>query len=190
MKILPRASYREMPWKNGAGTTTEIAVHPRGAAAGEFLWRVSMAPVAADGWFSEFPGIERSLAVLQGAGISLAQKGAPPVRLGVATPAHCFAADVPTYASLSDGPILDLNVMTRRGHFTHRLQRRKIISNLQQNFSAETTLLFCPAAALLLTQGQENMLLPAMDTAVLAREPLRLTAPAPAWFYLIEINPD
>ncbi|TIV74879.1 MAG: HutD family protein, partial [Mesorhizobium sp.] len=31
MRILRAADYRVMPWKNGGGTTTEIAVSPDGA---------------------------------------------------------------------------------------------------------------------------------------------------------------
>ena len=177
-----------MPWKNGGGTTTEIAVHPPGATAADFAWRVSMAPVTADGWFSEFPGVERSLAILRGAGIGLTQNGATIALTGASAP-HRFPADVPTYARLNDGPILDLNVMTRRGHFTHRMQALQIIADTQLEFSAPTTLVFCPTAALHLSQGDTNITLPAMDTAVLEPEPLRITARAPTQVYLIEINP-
>ncbi|WP_431460998.1 HutD family protein, partial [Klebsiella pneumoniae] len=31
MRILRAADYRSMPWKNGGGVTTEIAVSPAGA---------------------------------------------------------------------------------------------------------------------------------------------------------------
>jgi environmental stress-induced protein Ves len=47
-----------MPWKNGGGETTEIAVFPDGAGLSDFDWRVSMARVDGDGPFSSFPGIE------------------------------------------------------------------------------------------------------------------------------------
>ena len=55
--------YRLMPWKNGLGTTTEIAIHPAEAdlAGQPFDWRVSMADVTTDGEFSRFPGYDRSI---------------------------------------------------------------------------------------------------------------------------------
>ena len=177
-----------MPWKNGGGTTTEIAVHPPGATVADFAWRVSMAPVVADGWFSEFPGVERSLAILQGTGIRLIQNGTT-VALTGTTPPHRFPADVPTDARLTNGPILDLNVMTRRGNFTHRMRALQIVTETQLNLTAATNLVFCPTAALRLTQGDNSLTLPAMDTAMLESGPLRITARAPTQVYLIEINP-
>ncbi|MDP1908248.1 MAG: HutD family protein, partial [Hyphomicrobium sp.] len=43
MRILRAKDYRRMPWKNGGGETTEIAISPEGAALDSFDWRVSMA---------------------------------------------------------------------------------------------------------------------------------------------------
>ncbi len=110
-----------MPWRNGGGTTTEIAAGPPGADLDAFDWRISRATVAADGPFSLFPGVERTLVVCAGAGLRLqpcdalaftVEAGGPPVR---------FAADVPHHAALIDGAITDLNVMTRRTHASHRV---------------------------------------------------------------------
>ena len=64
MKIIRARDCRTTPWKNGGGSTTEIAVEPSGASLDTFAWRISVARVAADGPFSEFPGIDRTLAVL------------------------------------------------------------------------------------------------------------------------------
>ena len=50
---IPATSYRAMPWKNGQGITHEIAREP--AAGDSFLWRLSIAEVAADGDFSLVP---------------------------------------------------------------------------------------------------------------------------------------
>ena len=46
MKILRNKDHRRMPWKNGGGETTEIAVFPPQADLSAFGWRVSMATVA------------------------------------------------------------------------------------------------------------------------------------------------
>ena len=71
LTVLRAADHRTMPWKNGGGSTTEIAAAPDGAGIDAFDWRVSMAVVAADGPFSEFPGIDRTLSILDGSGLIL-----------------------------------------------------------------------------------------------------------------------
>jgi uncharacterized protein len=104
------------PWKNGAGLTREIAVGPRGASATDFDWRVSVAEVERAAPFSVFPGIDRCIVLLAGAGLHLRSDDHPlDHRLDVpCTPFH-FSGDVPLLATLIGGPSRDLNVMTRRG---------------------------------------------------------------------------
>ena len=126
MRILRAGQYTRMPWKNGGGETTEIAVHPAGASIEDFGWRVSMATVASDGPFSLFPGIDRTLSVLEGEGMVLTIGDSAPGTLTPSSAPLSFPADVPTSAQLVGGPITDLNVMTRRGHFTHRVERHQV----------------------------------------------------------------
>lgn len=110
------------PWKNGGGLTREIAAWPPGAAMDEFDWRVSVADIAADGPFSAFPGIDRHIALLHGAGVvlraanggwrhQLAQRGEP----------FSFAGEESVLATLTDGPTRDFNVMTRRDRCRARI---------------------------------------------------------------------
>jgi environmental stress-induced protein Ves len=79
VKIVRASECRTTAWKNGGGSTTEIAVAPPGASLDDFDWRISMARVASDGPFSEFPGIDRTLAIVKGNGMSLAIANAEPV---------------------------------------------------------------------------------------------------------------
>ena len=58
-------------WKNGGGVTREIVASPEGAPLDAFDWRVSLADVSADGPFSSFPGVDRTLTVVEGAGMDL-----------------------------------------------------------------------------------------------------------------------
>ena len=123
MHIIRAADCLVMPWKNGGGTTTEIAVAPAGASLDDFDWRISMAHVGQDGPFSAFPGVDRTLSVLTGSGITLAFGDGERVRLD-RTSAPCpFAADRAVEGLLVDGPIDDLNVMSRRGRWNHRVER-------------------------------------------------------------------
>lgn len=55
ISVSPVMSFPSRPWRNGRGMTREIAV-------GEG-WRISLADIDADGEFSTFPGLKRSLAL-------------------------------------------------------------------------------------------------------------------------------
>lgn len=107
--------FREMPWKNGRGSTTELMIEPPGATlAGGFLWRLSMADVTEDGPFSPFPGLDRTLLLLEGNGLELDHGIHGRVLLpGPLVPA-AFSGDWPTRGRLLDGPCRDFNVMSDR----------------------------------------------------------------------------
>jgi environmental stress-induced protein Ves len=123
MQILRASDRHAMPWKNGGGSTTEIAIGPAGASIDAFDWRISMAQVATDGPFSVFDGINRTLAVIQGGGMELTIGDQRPVVLDCKSEPLSFPGDTPTAARLLAGEITDLNVMTQRGRFGHRVVR-------------------------------------------------------------------
>lgn len=140
MRILHAADFVVQPWKNGAGMTTEIMASPAGAGFDRFDWRVSMAQVAAPGPFSMFSGIDRSLGVLAGDGIVLVVDGRGEVELKPGAHPAVFPGDVPVEARLTGGPILDLNVMTRRGRWRHHLSRTSIIGAFKLERRGDVTL--------------------------------------------------
>ena len=116
IRVLTRADGRNVPWKNGRGTTLELAVWPEGSSLerADFAWRLSAARVAENGPFSLFPGCERILTVTEGAGLVLAHgPAAPRARLRRLEP-YRFAGDWPTTAELVAGPIADFNVIQHR----------------------------------------------------------------------------
>ncbi|WP_284760210.1 HutD family protein [Agrobacterium sp. fls2-241-TYG-188a] len=123
MALFRAGEHKRMPWKNGGGETVEIAVFPADASVDNFDWRISMATVASDGAFSIFSGIDRTLSILDGNGMGLEVDGRAAVLLTRESQPLTFAADVPVEAMLVDGPITDLNVMTRRGRFSHSVER-------------------------------------------------------------------
>ncbi|WP_037370493.1 HutD/Ves family protein [Amycolatopsis orientalis] len=97
-----------VPWRNGAGTTRELAADT--GPDGEPRWRVSLADLLEDAPFSSFPGIDRLFTALG------------PLRLtvnGSATDLERgdqlrFAGEDAVTVAL-DQPAQALNVMTRRG---------------------------------------------------------------------------
>jgi len=58
-------------WKNGGGSTRTVAVSPVGSGFDDFVWRVSIAEVGQSGGFSLFPGVDRTILLLDGAGMVL-----------------------------------------------------------------------------------------------------------------------
>ncbi|MCJ9670659.1 MULTISPECIES: HutD family protein [unclassified Neorhizobium] len=124
MKILRASDHKRMPWKNGGGETVEIAVFPAGASIEDFDWRISLATVASDGPFSIFPGVDRTLSILSGAGMELTIDGGEPLILDLDSEPCPFPADKPASARLANGIVTDLNIMTRRGRFSHRIIRQ------------------------------------------------------------------
>ena len=100
-----------MPWKNGGGTTRDLLVWPPDSA--HWQVRISVAAIERDGPFSDFGGIDRWFAVLDGVGVALqfggerheVRRGAPPLRFDGALAPMCW---------LLDGATSDLNLMVRR----------------------------------------------------------------------------
>jgi environmental stress-induced protein Ves len=119
--LLRAADRKAAPWKNGGGITREILVMPPDAGLSDFDWRVSIAEVSSNGPFSLFPDIDRTLTILSGDGISLTIDGAE-VALTTRSAPYEFPGDLPASADLLGSTVTDLNVMSRRCRFTHRVQ--------------------------------------------------------------------
>ncbi|MDQ0573059.1 environmental stress-induced protein Ves [Variovorax paradoxus] len=111
-----RATLPAMPWKNGGGTTQQIASWPQGAALDSFGWRVSIATIAAAGPFSVFAGVDRSIMLLEGDGVRLfTHDGRVDHALDVPHRPFAFSGDEAIDCTLRGAASSDFNVMTRRG---------------------------------------------------------------------------
>jgi environmental stress-induced protein Ves len=119
-RILRSSDYQRMPWKNGGGTTTEI--WKQNAADGALLWRLSIADVASDGPFSEFPGLDRWIMVIEGNGMELDIAGQGLCRIQQLFEPLAFSGDAKTDCRLLGGPIRDFNLMVARDHAAGDLQ--------------------------------------------------------------------
>jgi environmental stress-induced protein Ves len=188
LRLLPAATRRPAAWKNGGGSTTEVAAFPPGARLGDFDWRVSMAEVATAGPFSEFPGVDRTLCLLAGAGMTLHVAGVGEVSLTAASPACRFAGDAATSAELHHGPIADLNVMTRRDRFEHTLERFRLAGGAEI-VGAPFTLILAPEGGLSVATATAELRLGAGDAALLDGNPARLAAAMAVEVFVIRFVP-
>jgi environmental stress-induced protein Ves len=100
------------PWRNGGGETREIAAQP--SDGGSFAWRASIATIAQDGRFSEFPGVDRTITLLEGVGVRLLGDDLDHTLDRPGEP-FAFPGDVNVRAALVSGSTRNLNIMTQRG---------------------------------------------------------------------------
>lgn len=137
---------RRMPWKNGAGSTLELAVEPPGASLETgFLWRLSSAEVAASGPFSLFPGLERWLFLLEGDGFELDFHNRGRVDLKEPFAPVRFMGDWPASATLAGGPCTDLNLMVDPSRLRASIEVVRLERNRGFKLAAPITLFFLAA---------------------------------------------
>ncbi len=178
-----------MPWKNGRGITFEIAIDPSQAGLDCFDWRLSTAVVSEGSVFSIFPGIDRTLAIVRGNGLDLTFEPGRTVRLDRQSAPLSFAADIPVRARLVDGPVVDLNVMTRRGRWRHQV--RAVAGRAGQVAASPSG-----PCALYVRAGQARLTQPAGDlccgdTLLIERgERVALTLRSDADLLAIDLRPD
>ena len=113
MQVIRRSDYAQMRWKNGAGSSLEIAASR--VPAGGFIWRLSMAHIEQPGPFSSYDGYERVTALVEGAGFALHAAGAAELQFNAVGDCHAYAGSVPYACELRDGPCRDLNLIARSG---------------------------------------------------------------------------
>jgi environmental stress-induced protein Ves len=110
-----------MPWRNGGGTTTELAREPH--AVDDFDWRLSVAEVASDGPFSSFVGYDRIIVLLSGGGMDLRfANTSEVVALREPLDHHQFAGERDVQATLVRGGTTDLNLIWRRSRLAARIE--------------------------------------------------------------------
>jgi len=169
-QLIQYASLRPAPWKNGGGTTTEIAVAPSGAGLDEFDWRISLATITQSGPFSSFPGIDRSLALVDGDGVLL-DFGDERFVLSPSEPLIEFAGEDAVHATVTGALTTDFNVMTRRGRCRHRLEPLVVRGSEALKRRSATTLLFlAEGESLTLSSARERIAMVRYDVVVMEAE--------------------
>ncbi|UQZ91137.1 hypothetical protein C4J81_02580 [Deltaproteobacteria bacterium Smac51] len=118
--ILKPEDYRNMPWKNGLGTTCEILREPADDSQ-PFDWRISVADIKENGPFSIFSGYTRIINTLEGSGMRLMVDGVDSGDLKQYDP-FVFSGDSQVESELIDGTIRDFNLIYRASVCKGRLQ--------------------------------------------------------------------
>lgn len=123
--LLPANEYRRERWKNGLGWTREIFRWPEEGDSWD--WRLSIAEVDKDCSFSSFPGVERELVLLTGAGMRLNFEDGETVALTPPHDRHRFSGERALSAELISGPTQDFNLMWRPERVEATLLHRPLV---------------------------------------------------------------
>jgi environmental stress-induced protein Ves len=145
MKHLKIHDYQQMPWKNGKGTTLQIGIFPAEVdfSRSNFIWRVSSAPVLGPGSFSQFPGYERVLMIVKGAGLIMNGKKRLPFK------PILFSGDEIMHAKLLEGIVVDLGVIydAKRVRAEMKLLDIEAGEIVKLDFDGGTRFLYCAEGA-------------------------------------------
>lgn len=142
-----------MPWRNGGGSTRELATWPD---AETWRWRMSVAQVQGRGPFSRFDGVQRWFAVLAGAGVRLSLQGQAHELTCLSEP-FSFDGGTPVDCELLGGATQDFNLMVRAG--AARMQRLAGAHGFLLN-AATTVAVYAIEDEAKLALGRESLVLP------------------------------
>jgi len=162
LRILRHSDYPSRPWKNGGGTTRDIAVSPPASSLDDFDWRLSLAQVDRDGPFSRFDNVDRTLVLLAGA-MTLHEQGRR-IELVRHEPVT-FAGERAIEATVGGGATLDFNVMSRRGRVCHVARRASFEQPMSIAPSTGNTIVLFALESGLTVEGER---LQTYDTAIIS----------------------
>lgn len=126
LTLLKNSEYKKQFWKNGKGTTLQIAIFPENAEVSNnhFLWRISSASVHSSGPFSLYLGFERQLIVWKGQGLILNS-----VPLLPCTPLT-FSGETEIQADLiNDEHVIDLGIIYNKNKIHSSLFVQKFLND-------------------------------------------------------------
>ena len=122
INIISPEQFRTIPWKNGQGKTTQLAISEGGDLA-NFDWRLSIATVSENGIFSDFSGYSRNLVLISGKGIHLEHDDKKVDQLEQLLDMASFDGGCKTLGKLTSGPIIDFNIMTKTAIYQAQVKR-------------------------------------------------------------------
>ncbi|MXG92013.1 HutD family protein [Nocardioides flavescens] len=114
MTVVRAEQGRTVPWRNGLGTTRELARVPD---SDDWHWRLSIATSTGPAEFSSFPGVDRELLLLEGEALELRFADGRTVGLGVGERVR-FAGEDAVVGVPVGGVTHQVNLMWRRELFS------------------------------------------------------------------------
>ena len=178
VQLICQEQFHRMPWKNGKGETLELLCQQDEQG---IRWRISQAAVVEDGVFSDFTGMQRILVLLSGQGMQLTHQFTESHNLTQPLDMARFAGFEHTVASLTQGPIEDLNIMVRQTDT--QAQVTALVANANQSLTRQTDSYFYAnevteiqltslLAAPTLEAPKQSIKMPKDSLLILAREAL------------------
>jgi environmental stress-induced protein Ves len=143
-----------MPWRNGLGESTEIAIFPAGVdfATNEFLWRISSAKVSSDNQFSVFENHDRILTVLNGGALSL-QFEKKPTSLLKPYSALEFDGRDQVSCHLRGEKVVDLGIIYNRKWIKASMDLEDVSEQVRRlKFNAGTSFVICVEKPILINE--------------------------------------
>lgn len=165
MRILRRADFNRMRWKNGAGWSYEIAARtPPGAP---FEWRVSIATIEQPGPFSSYEGYGRWTVLIKGQGFELDSASATSLRFSRIGQLHAYSGAIAWQCRLLGGEAWDLNLIAREGSGASMSVAELGAMPFEAGDAREGQLLFPVDAGLGIDAGAGRQSLEAWDAVML-----------------------
>ena len=173
LQVIAPQQFITIPWKNGLGETTELAINDGGTLE-NFDWRLSIASVINEGFFSDFSGYQRHLVLIAGQGLTLLHGSKDESKdeskggnkssdnltnlLAIAT----FDGACKTYGKLTAGAIKDFNIITNKQKITSHVSCYVDAEQVTVNL-AKSGVYFAYSLTNVMSverKGQENTLVP------------------------------
>jgi len=167
--LLEPVDYRRTPWKNGGGTTVDIAFADDGQ--GE-VWRFGRTPIVQPGPFSDYTGFDRVQVLVAGSGLVLQT---PTGEIDVRQPFRPvrFAGETPIVSHLEAGPVEVVNLIGSRARV--KIDIAVLDEGRTLGLGAGTHIAYNP-------YGEATLTLDGVRHAMAADHALRLDTAGPARF--------
>lgn len=180
IKLIDHLNYQKKLWKNGRGTTQEIAVSHSNE---DYDWRMSMADIVESGPFSLFPGMERILVLLTGSEIKITHHGhSSEQSLPLFSP-YQFSGDWQTSATIYERG-RDFNLIYCRDKFVGSIEIINSASQSKLIQSKNIAAVFCLQGKIKTEHGQLN----AMDTLLILNDSCKIAFDEEASYLFIQLN--
>ena len=175
LQLLTPSHYRRVPWKNGLGSTLELATNAA-EPGGPWTWRLSLADVPTRASFSAFPGVDRHLAVLDGAGMKL-ERAAEQIEVPREGRAFAFAGEDAIVGTPVGSGVRDANLMLDRTKWTGSLEIQRVHERRSIEVEADVVLIFAAQTSdLLRCKTKEESCVLSADSTLLSTGLVRIEA--------------